>query len=88
MDGVRSRSTQMSASQATPGEDADDAANGVPGRVLSDQAWEEVSRSLNLSARELEILALIAFLIVAPWLWPFFYSTGDPLGRLLSGPGG
>lgn len=27
--------------------------------------------------------ANIAFLIVAPWLWPFFYATSDPLGAAL-----
>jgi len=27
----------------------------------------------------------IAFLIVGPWIWPFFYGQTDPLGQLLRG---
>jgi DNA-binding NarL/FixJ family response regulator len=48
----------MSTPKPSSGEEAEDAAS-VADRMLSDRAWEEVGRSLKLSARELDVIRYV-----------------------------
>jgi len=52
------------------------------GRLRSVLMWRHPRGSIGY---DVVTLTNIAFLIVGPWLWPFFYGTTDPLGQWLRG---